>query len=851
MAKTYTITSTSINGGSTGSQGLHWRSYYGTSIGNVTGYSSSMWRAVNILFSSADLNQFAGKTITSVKLKITVTSGKLGSTSYPYRVRFKNNSTATGTASAMAWECTNDDTDLATLSSGTSSSTDVASNTVYTLSVGSTLPTYGYVIATTNQGVTTITLASTATLEVTTTETDKTYKLSYSNNGGSGSVASQSTTTTAASATFTVNPNSTSVSKTGYSFLGWSTNSSATTASYSNGSSITISANTTLYAVWQPYHVTIRYNANGGTMASAHGSDYALNGSGYVTKNGNTDFHVVNYGESEDPYNYNNTGAINIERAGYAAVSGAQWNTAANGSGTSFNQSTSYAATSYASNVTTGNRTITLYVNWNATTSYISASNGTLGTQMTIGIVRYNNAYTHTVTYKFGTQTGTVGTNIGTSVNWTPQLSWASEFTTSTSGTCELTCITYNGTTELGRTTTNITLSIPSTVKCTVSSVALAETVTSVANQFGAFVQNKSKIKVTGTTSTANAYGATVSGYTISINGQTLNSNGATTGLIGSYGTLSYTFKITDTRGRTDTYSGTYNVEQYTSPSVSCTAQRDSVDPTEIDVTYSWSISAVNNLNTKTATIKYRPFGGAWTTVTTYTLGTYAGTGTYAITGTDPDTGYDVQVQVTDFFTTVSNQSSVAALGDRIFGISHVDQTIARHGDSPADGKDHQYFAEEFHENVIFDKPVSFGTTSSFTGDATFSSGIITSYGDLATTGEKIEVTPSATSVSTSTWTDIASVSLSKGVWVLTNTARFASNSTGNRACRLSASSGGSSYSIQSNDVRTATNGDYTFCKSVDVVAVSSSSQTMYLQAWQNSGGTLSTTARIFAIKIS
>ena len=51
------------------------------------------------------------------------------------------------------------------------------------------------------------------------------------------------------SATFTI---SDSVpTRTGYDFLGWATNKDATSAEYSSGGSITISSNTTLYAVWK------------------------------------------------------------------------------------------------------------------------------------------------------------------------------------------------------------------------------------------------------------------------------------------------------------------------------------------------------------------------------------------------------------------------------------------------------------------------------------------------------------------------------------------------------------------------------------------------------------------------
>lgn len=93
-------------------------------------------------------------------------------------------------------------------------------------------------------------------LLITTTET--TYTLSYDANGGSGAPSAQSATTTTGSATFTVS--SIQPTRSAYEFLGWSTNSTATTASYSGGNSITISSNTTLYAVWKTNTVQIFFH---------------------------------------------------------------------------------------------------------------------------------------------------------------------------------------------------------------------------------------------------------------------------------------------------------------------------------------------------------------------------------------------------------------------------------------------------------------------------------------------------------------------------------------------------------------------------------------------------------------
>lgn len=93
----------------------------------------------------------------------------------------------------------------------------------------------------------------------------KELKLSYNANGGSSAPSASSAYiyNSTSNKAFTIS--STKPTRTGYSFLGWSTSSNATTATYSGGSSITISANTTLYAVWKINSYTLTVNANGGT----------------------------------------------------------------------------------------------------------------------------------------------------------------------------------------------------------------------------------------------------------------------------------------------------------------------------------------------------------------------------------------------------------------------------------------------------------------------------------------------------------------------------------------------------------------------------------------------------------
>lgn len=315
--------------------------------------------------------------------------------------------------------------------------------------------------------------------------------------------------------------------------------------------------------------------------------------------------------------------------------------------------------------------TRSFYAIWEAAGSTITASDGTLGTQQTLTITRESADYTHDLTYSFAGATGTIATGVATSYNWTPPLTLAENIPSAESAACTIYCTTKNGDTVIGTTQTVITLSVPLTVKCTVASVVLAETVAGLNAKFGAFVQTKSKVSVTATYNQGNvapSYGATVASVSININGQVLSTNGAVTNLLYTSGTNSYSVTITDTRGRTDTYNGTFNVLAYSAPTVSETAERDDADDTDINVAYSWNILPCSNLNDKAITISYTPDGGAQTDVS-ITPATYSGTGTYTISSTDQNENYTVTVTVADYFGSANASSSVSATGNRVLRV--------------------------------------------------------------------------------------------------------------------------------------------------------------------------------------
>ena len=683
MSKTYNLSAT-LYTGRTKAQEENWTAFentFWTDWVNNKGYAGKdgdWYYATAMQFDSSTLASIRNKlsngiSVSSITLEVNCTQAMTGE-SY---ISYKFNNTWSGNSNSAAW---------ARSANGASSASSGDSANAYTipaqsLSTGTKtftlkgtsdgipfagVPVYG-LVAGPRLSVNGRWRFTSATLHITTNETDYTYTLSYNANQGSGAPSSQSNTVTgggtAPSMTFTIS--NTQPTRTGYTFLGWSTNQAATSASYQPGGTISISANTTLYAVWKAITYTISYNANGGsgapssqtktygvaltlsstaptrtgytflgwsTSSSATSATYCT-GSAHTTNNSYTTnaaatmyavWQIITYtitykpgtngsgSQTTDTKTYNVSltlkGAI-FTRTGYAQTG---WATS-DGGAQAYALSASYTA----------NAAATLYPVWTATKSTVSTTNGTLGTAQTITITRNNSSYTHTLTYAYGNTSGTIATGVATSYSWTPPTSLAAQFPSAKSGTCTITCTTYSGSTSLGSTTTTCTLTIPSSVCCTVNSVTLAETVAGLNSQFGGFVQGKSKASVTGSISSGSgspAYGATVSSYAITINGQTLTSNGATTGFLTTSGNnLSYSFKVTDSRGYSHTKSGTYIVLPYSSPTVSATICRNSSDSSKIDISYSYAIAPVTNggvnKNTKGLSVKYKPIGGSYTTV--------------------------------------------------------------------------------------------------------------------------------------------------------------------------------------------------------------------------------------------
>ena len=139
------------------------------------------------------------------------------------------------------------------------------------------------------------------------------------------------------------------------------------------------------YAVNKIYKVYIKYHSNGGSMSNKN-ADYTVNlTSKLVEYKGNSKFHSVSYGNSlgsNGLYDADNSGYIKLVKgAGYSLVSGKEWCTNSDGSGTCYDQKTQYSASDFC-DASSSDCEVTLYANWkvNTLTIIYHANDGSLTT---------------------------------------------------------------------------------------------------------------------------------------------------------------------------------------------------------------------------------------------------------------------------------------------------------------------------------------------------------------------------------------------------------------------------------------------------------------------------------------
>lgn len=283
------------------------------------------------------------------------------------------------------------------------------------------------------------------------------------------------------------------------------------------------------------------------------------------------------------------------------------------------------------------------------------------GTAFSYDVARASSSFTHTVGFVFGGSEQWVNIGSATSGTFTPPLAWLAEIPNSASGSMIAYVDTYSGGTFIGETSKTITLSASASVVPTITSVTAARVDGTVPAGWGVYVQNKSSANVT-INGAAGAYGSTITKYETTMS--TTTKTGQTTNFtLPTSGTVTFTGKVTDSRGRTATSTVNINVEPYTSPAIiSANLNRSTaagVDDTNgtygevlADYTYSLVDDSGTAKNSVTTIVEYKILGGpTWTNAGTFSdnVPKVFGGG-----GLSTDNQYEVRLSVTDAFTTTT-----------------------------------------------------------------------------------------------------------------------------------------------------------------------------------------------------
>lgn len=311
--------------------------------------------------------------------------------------------------------------------------------------------------------------------------------------------------------------------------------------------------------------------------------------------------------------------------------------------------------------------------------SSLSVSNGTLNTAQTLTVTKQATAFTHTITYKCGTASGTVCTKSSdTSISWTPPASLASQNKTGTSVSVTFTITTYNGSTNVGSSSVSRTFTIPSKSPFKPSCTVSITEATNYAATYGAPLKGVSKLKVTITPTLA--YESPIASYSTSIDGSKYTGASFTTGVLKSSGTITASATVKDKRGNSGSGSSSISgVLDYNPPIVDkltvhrCNEDGSTNDKGEyVKIVISYRVTSLSSKNRCSSYIQYKK-----STETTYCdpidLGysdtTYTVSDREIIFKADTGSSYDVKLTVSDAVS--QNPTTATTSASTAFTLQH------------------------------------------------------------------------------------------------------------------------------------------------------------------------------------
>ncbi len=313
-----------------------------------------------------------------------------------------------------------------------------------------------------------------------------------------------------------------------------------------------------------------------------------------------------------------------------------------------------------------------------------TASNGTIGSALTINTNRASSNFLHALKATFGGTTDTIATNVGDSYSWTPSLSLQNRIPNATSGSCVITCETYSNGNLIGTKTVTITLSI-NTASCTPtltgSYADLNTAITAVTGSNQTMISGLSNVQVTATPSLK--YGATIA--SVWIGGVNVTSGGSPyRRTINAVTAASYVVEVYDSRGFYVSATVTLSYVSYSRITFLASFFRTAAMNNEIALQYSgtfYNHTIGATTNTLTAKYRYQPELGDWSewvTLTPTIAGdNYSNAGEQIIIGTnfDHNKQYRFEIVFTDAIDTKTNTIIVKA-GRHILKVTEAVQVL-------------------------------------------------------------------------------------------------------------------------------------------------------------------------------
>ena len=341
-----------------------------------------------------------------------------------------------------------------------------------------------------------------------------------------------------------------------------------------------------------------------------------------------------------------------------------------------------------------------------------SAVSGTIGTALSIPITKPYSGLTSTITYSFGSASGTVATTTSTtSQGWTPPTSLLTQIPNSTSGTGSITITTYNGNASCGSNTYALTLSAANSVVPTSSLSLTRINNNSTVNGWGIYLQGYSQVQATLT-------GNGVSGSTIksmSISGTGLSSSSSysttsatltgTSSVLQTSGRLYYRGNVSDSRNRSATEQTKYiDVIPYSQPSVSGVSLVRSNAQGNIDTSGTWlkvaftlNYSTADGHNSASVSLRYKEAtASSWTTYGAVTNGANLNL------NLDISKTYQAQLLVSDALNSnIQSATITIPSAERVLNVNGSGSGLAIGGFSTDAGKLQVYYPADFEGNTL------------------------------------------------------------------------------------------------------------------------------------------------------